>query len=81
MGHRLYQRIDDGPLEPAEFRTRQEIDGTVRYVVCCPACGTVTQLDAAIHRVQSCGSVTPIWLCSSEACSYIEWIVLTEVVP
>jgi hypothetical protein len=80
MAQRLYQRVDDGPLEPAEFRSRRMLDGGVCYDVACPRCGHVSTLDAEIHSVRRGGAVTPIWPCASESCALIEWLVLTEEV-
>lgn len=76
MAQRLFMRLDDGPLEPAEFRSRQEFDGSTRYEVCCPRCRTVHVLDAAVHTVKRDGAVVPIWPCPSESCPLSEWLIL-----
>lgn len=81
MSQRLYMRLDDGPLEPAEFRVVPDADGMGnerRIYVCCPKCGVVTKIEPEIHTVHRSGACTPIWPCSNPACSFSEWLVLTE---
>lgn len=73
VGKRLYLRLDNGPLEPAEFAARQTFDGGTAYSVCCPACGHVSALPDT-HTVQRGGNVTPIWVCASEACPYADYL-------
>lgn len=74
-------RLDDGPLEPAEFRVVPDADGMGnerRVEVCCPRCGKTQQMDIAIHTVHRSGAVTPIFVCDSESCPYSEWLSLIE---
>lgn len=75
MAQRLYQRVDNGPLEPGEFRV--EVDGMNerRVFVACPRCGAVDELHRAIGR----GGLVGRWPCSNEACSYVDFLQLEEI--
>ena len=75
-------RLDDGPLEPAEFRVIYDADGMGngrRVEVCCPRCGRTSALDLEIHTVRRDGAVTPIWPCSNQACPFSEWLQLESL--
>lgn len=77
MAHLLYMRLDDGPMEPAEFRVTQAFDGAKIYSICCPRCAAVSVLPPT-HRVHRSGAVTPIWACPDEACPYADWLNCME---
>ena len=60
MGVRLCQRLDDGPLEPREFRVENNGMGELRVVVACPSCGVVGVL------------TTKRWQCG--ACPFVDYL-------
>ena len=81
MAQRLFQRLDGGPLEPAEFRVDIDpMDGSRSVVVACPKCGHASTIDGTIHTVRRDGAVSPIWPCENQACSHVDWLLLTEEV-
>jgi hypothetical protein len=54
MGVRLCQRLDDGPLEPREFRVEEGAMGQLRVVVACPSCGAESEIKAARFACPAC---------------------------
>ena len=79
MGKRLQKRLDDGALEPAEYRLRFDgMDGTRMIELACPSC-CYTQLLSSTYSVAPHGVVSPIWICGNEACPMSDWISLEDV--
>lgn len=69
MAHRLYQRVDNGALEPGEFRVEADDAGTRVVSIACPRCGHVSQLAHPGLR----------WPCASESCPFVDYLQIEEI--
>jgi hypothetical protein len=71
MAHTLYQRIDDGPMEPGEFRITEGGMGERVCTVSCPRCGAQGQVSAVAALLS--------WACPSESCPFVDYLLMEEV--
>ena len=75
MGQTVQRQI--GPvraLEPGEY-TLATASG--KPAVCCPKCGTISELALAeTHIVLEGGLVTPLWTCPGKPCGFSDFLTL-----
>jgi hypothetical protein len=78
MSYRIPRYLGPAVSLPNGFYTREPqrlISGDVVAIVRCIECGAVLELGAE-HTFDRAGTVTPVFGCSTESCSWFEWLVL-----
>ena len=76
IGTRMHRRIDNGRLEPAEYRVVEADMGEREIVLACPCCGGESSLSG--RTIAANGALVGIFTCPVESCPCSDYLELTD---